>query len=132
MSTKLLASAITVLGLIALLFGPGKGEIALSPRSSEFVSRLSNRFLPSEAEELDKLACFEDSLSEIPDGSFLWIQTSDAYLAQRFSEVSFPRLSLVGEAKQYGVYANWQGNTQGTTIKDQGCGGVNVRVVSFG
>lgn len=131
MFRKLLAGAVVVLGLTVLLFAPARGAIALSSKSSDFVSRLLSRFQEGEIGELSRLACFEESMEELADGSSVWIQTEDPYLEQRFSDIGFPRLQLVTIPEEYGVYANWAGRLEGTIISQHTCADVNVQVVTF-
>lgn len=131
MFRKLLAGAVVVLGLALLLFAPARGAIALSSKSSDFASRLLTRFQEGEVGELSRLACFEEAMDKLADGSSVWIQTEDPYLEQRFSDIGFPRLHLVIIPEEYGVYANWAGPLKGTLISQRTCADVNVQVVSF-
>jgi hypothetical protein len=131
MFRKFLAGAVVVLGLAVLLFAPARGAIALSSKSSDFASRLLTRFQDGEAGELSRLACFEEAMAELADGSSVWIQTEDPYLEQRFSDIGFPRLHLVVTPEEYGVYANWAGPLEGNILSQRTCADVNVQVVSF-
>lgn len=131
MFRKILAGAVVVIGLSLLLFAPARGAVALSSKSSDFFSRLFTRFQEGELGELSRLACFEEAMDKLPDGSSVWIQTEDPYLEQRFSDIGFPRLHLVTIPEKYGIYANWVGPLEGTIISQRTCADVNVQVVSF-
>jgi hypothetical protein len=131
MFRKLLAGAVIVLGLTVLLFAPARGAIALSSKSADFASRLVTRFQPGELGELSRLACFEQAMAGIPDGSSVWIQTSDPYLEQRFSDIGFPRLNLVLARDEFGVYANPEEPVVGNVVSELTCADVSVQVVSY-
>jgi len=130
MFRKVLAGGAIFLGLTVLLFAPARGAIALSSKSSDFVSRLFTRFQPGELSELSRLACFEQSLAGIPDGASVWIQTKDPYLEQRFSDIGFPRLHLVLAKADYVVYVNWDGAVAGKVVNQLTCADVKIQVVS--
>lgn len=130
MFRKVLAGGVIILGLTVLLFAPARGAIAVSSQSSDFASRLLTRFQPGELGELSRLACFEQSMADIPDGASVWIQTTDPYLEQRFSDIGFPRLRLVLAKADYVVYANWDGAVAGTVVNQLTCADVNIQVVS--
>jgi hypothetical protein len=63
--------------------------------------------------------------------SSVWIQTSDPYLEQRFSDIGFPRLNLVLARDEFGVYANPEEPVVGNVVSELTCADVSVQVVSY-
>jgi hypothetical protein len=116
------------------MFGPGRGAIALSAASQSFGMRvIHERFLPAEITELARLACLEESIAGIPDGSSAHLhRVEDPYVGQRLVEIAFPRIRLVGHEARFEIYVNRDSGAAGARESEVVCGDAVVQVVKNG
>jgi hypothetical protein len=127
-------AALTVFGLGALLFGPLQGGIAISGVAQAFVDRLTHgRFSAGEQAELAFLACLDEAMSGIPDGSDVHVDPiSDPYLEQRLIEIAFPRIRPVDGPARFEIRIGEGAVPAGSLFAKTECGDVTVQVVDRG
>lgn len=135
MLRKVILAIGSIAFLVVLLFGPGKGTVVLYNTAHTFAHRLLvQRDTPAESAELAQLACFQKSLSKVPDGARarLYVADDDAYLVQRFSDIGYPRLRLTATESTYGIYVNVQPPASDSRVSQTICGPVKIEVVRHG
>lgn len=132
MVRRWLAGSLVVFGLAILMFGPGRGAIALSTASQGFTTRLLHeRFQEGELNELARLDCLEYSISMIPDGASAHLNpVTDPYVEQRLVEIAYPRIRLLGMSADYEIYVDRPLRT--SALSKLTCGGTVIQVVKSG
>lgn len=125
------AGGVVVAGLGILLFAPAGGAVSISPFSRSFFDRLYSRYTAAEAGSIALLDCLAGVAAAVPDGSTMQITShDDSYAQQRLTELSYPRVSVVGSGAEYDVRVD--SPTSATPIASEVCGDRTVEVVKRG